>query len=130
MDAQRAFCAATQCYVVRIYDQSPQGNHLDTSPAGGACDRPLAPVNASRDRITLGGGLAGGAYFEGGQSTVGLEPGQAACPSLASSVHACSACRPLGQDGLPQRPDTWRGDGAHRPDDLHGDQGRPRQCGL
>ena len=62
----------TTCYLLRLYDQSPQENHLDTSPAGGACRPPngggLAPVNASKDKISIGGGASVmGAYFEGGQ---------------------------------------------------------------
>ena len=51
--------------MVRIYDQSPRGNHLDTSPAGGACRFPLSPVNASKERISLGGSSVYGAVFEG-----------------------------------------------------------------
>ena len=60
-----AFCNATSCYILRIYDQSTHGNHLDTSPPGGACNYPLSPVNASREKITLGGASVYGAYFEG-----------------------------------------------------------------
>jgi len=68
---QDTFCAGTDCYILRIYDQSPQGNHLDTAPAGGAC-RPsggagLKPVNATREQVSIGGNLVYGAYFEGGQ---------------------------------------------------------------
>merc|ERR1719426_3525 len=40
---QDNFCRGTACYIDRIYDQSAQGNHLDTSPAGGACHFPLKP---------------------------------------------------------------------------------------
>jgi len=34
--AQDAFCAGTTCIITIIYDQSPRGNHLPISPAGGA----------------------------------------------------------------------------------------------
>lgn len=64
---QEAFCAGSSCYILRLYDQSPRGNHLDTAPAGGACHHPLSPVNASRERIWVGGHTHGvySAYFEG-----------------------------------------------------------------
>mmetsp|Transcript_114132 Transcript_114132/g.243402 ORF Transcript_114132/g.243402 Transcript_114132/m.243402 type:complete len:280 (+) Transcript_114132:1-840(+) len=69
--AQDTFCKGTSCYILRIFDQSPRGNHLDTAPAGGAC-RPaggggLKPVNATREQISIGGNRVYGAYFEGGQ---------------------------------------------------------------
>ena len=67
---QDAFCAgAAFCGVSAIYDQSPRANHLLTAPGGGAAPRPDRPVNASRLRVTLGGGAAAvyGAFFEGGQ---------------------------------------------------------------
>ena len=63
---QDAFCTPdVTCYIYRIYDQSPMGNHLDTAPAGGACRFPLSPVNAGKDPITMGGRSVYGAYFEG-----------------------------------------------------------------
>ena len=62
---QDAFCKDTSCYILRLFDQSPHGNHLDTSPAGGACHIPLSPVNATRDPITIGGQPGYGAFFEG-----------------------------------------------------------------
>jgi hypothetical protein len=62
---QDAFCASTSCFVLRLYDQSPYGNHLDTAPAGGACRHPLSPVNATREPIAVGGQSVYGAYFEG-----------------------------------------------------------------
>jgi len=70
-DLQDVFCAETDCFILRIYDQSPHGNHLDTAPAGGAC-RPaggggLRPVNATRDPIAIGGHSVYGANFEGHQ---------------------------------------------------------------
>lgn len=60
-----AFCAGTACYILRIFDQSPRGNHLDTSPAGGACHKPLSPVGATKEKISIGGNTVYGAYFEG-----------------------------------------------------------------
>ena len=70
-DDQDEFCAGTSCYILRIFDQSPHGNHLDTAPAGAAC-RPaggggLKPVNATKDPISIGGHSVYGAYFEGHQ---------------------------------------------------------------
>jgi len=84
---QDTFCEGTSCYILRIFDQSPRGNHLDTAPAGGAC-RPahgggLAPVNATKERISIGGNSVYGAYFEGGQGyrndvTSGVATGEGA----------------------------------------------------
>jgi len=71
IDEQDKFCAGTSCYIIRIFDQSPRGNHLDTAPAGGACRPPggagLKPVNATREQIKIAGQTVYGAYFEGGQ---------------------------------------------------------------
>jgi hypothetical protein len=66
-DQQDTFCNQTECYVVRIYDQSPMRNHLDTSPPGECCHFPLKPVNAKRDPISIAGTerTVYGAYFEG-----------------------------------------------------------------
>ena len=66
-DQQDTFCNQTECYVVRIYDQSPMRNHLDTSPPGGYCHFPLKPVNAKRDPISIAGTerTVYGAFFEG-----------------------------------------------------------------
>jgi len=63
--SQDAFCAGTSCWILRIFDQSPEGNHLDTANAGGACHHSLTPVNASKDPISIGGHHVYGAYFEG-----------------------------------------------------------------
>jgi len=78
---QDAFCASTSCFVLRLYDQSPYGNHLDTAPAGGACRHPLSPVNATREPIAVGGQSVYGAYFEGNMGyrndkTLGVATGQ------------------------------------------------------
>lgn len=61
---QDTFCRGTSCTVQRIYDQSPQGNHLDLAPGGSACGGPDNPVNASRERLTVGGHPVYSAYFE------------------------------------------------------------------
>ena len=45
---------------VRIFDQSAEGNHLDTAPPGGNCPFPLAPVNATRHPLRVGGQAAFG----------------------------------------------------------------------
>jgi len=62
---QDAFCVKTSCYILRIYDQSEKGNHLDTAPPGGYCHRPMSPVNATKEQISIGGHTVYGAYFEG-----------------------------------------------------------------
>jgi len=64
--AQDTFCRGFKCTVQRIFDQSPKGNHLDTAPGGGAAHNPDKGVNATREKLTLGGHPVYGAYFEGG----------------------------------------------------------------
>lgn len=68
---QDTFCAASTCIITRIFDQSPQGNHLDTAP-GGPWYAPFKDkgVNASRARLTVGGRLVYAAVFEGGMVTL------------------------------------------------------------
>ena len=63
--AQDAFCNGTECHILRLFDQSPQGNHLDVARAGGACNHTLRHVDATKDPITVGGSNVYGAYFEG-----------------------------------------------------------------
>jgi len=69
------------CTIVKIFDQSPQGNHLFPGPPGGAVPRPDKPVGASDFPISVGGGLlAYGAYFRGGMgyrrdNTTGIAKG-------------------------------------------------------
>jgi len=63
--AQDAFCTS-MCTVHRIFDQSPKGNHLDTAPGGGAAHDPDKGVNATREKLTVGGHPVYGAYFEKG----------------------------------------------------------------
>jgi len=62
---QDSFCSGTTCYILRIFDQSGRGNHLDTAPAGGACHHALKPVTADKHPLSVGGRSVYGAYFEG-----------------------------------------------------------------
>ena len=67
--AQDEFCGTAPgnpCFISRIYDQSPMGNHLDTAPAGGAHRAPDAPVRAAARKVTVGGHQVYAAFFEGG----------------------------------------------------------------
>jgi hypothetical protein len=66
--AQDKFCAHSGCTVRKIYDQSPQGNHLDTAPGGPwYAPHPDSGVNASRSQHSVGGRAVYGAAFEGKQ---------------------------------------------------------------
>lgn len=64
--AQDAFCRGTSCVVERIFDQSPMGNHLDTAPGGSVPSGhdPDTPVNATRERLYVGGHPVYSACFE------------------------------------------------------------------
>ena len=67
--AQDAFCAGADCSIVRLWDQSAQGNHLERAPFNRHKVQPGvdAAVNASSFPITLSGGWkAYGAYFTPG----------------------------------------------------------------
>merc|ERR1712232_925864 len=64
--AQDAFCMSSACAISRVYDQSPQHNHLEVAPAGGQVHRPDKGVNATRLSLSVGGHKVYGAYFEGG----------------------------------------------------------------
>ena len=61
---QDAFCAGTNCTIQRIFDQTAFGSHLDVAPPGGAHWAEDVPVNASRERLTVGGNPVYSAYFE------------------------------------------------------------------
>ena len=50
--AHDQFCAAGDCVIASIYDQSPQGNHLVQRISDGVVHK---MVNASRHRIGVGG---------------------------------------------------------------------------
>lgn len=60
---QDAFCKDTDCVIRRIYDQSPQGNHLDTAPPGGAHPFADTGVNATAEKLVVGGHPVYGARF-------------------------------------------------------------------
>ena len=64
--AQDAFCANTFCSIRIIYDQSPHSNHLGIAPPGGAHGSKDSPVNATAERLSVGGHPVYSAYFEGG----------------------------------------------------------------
>ena len=55
--AQDAFCGGKgeRCVIMRVYDQSPRGNHLGIAPKGGEVPHPDRGVNASVAPVTLGG---------------------------------------------------------------------------
>merc|ERR1711972_1131026 len=50
-----------------IYDQSPRKNHLDTAPGGGNNWKPDSGVNATAEKLFVGGHPVYAAYFEPGQ---------------------------------------------------------------
>ena len=64
---QDAFCRGAACAILRIYDQSPRGNHLAVAGGGTNSPQPDAPVDAARAPAALAGGAARvyGAYFAG-----------------------------------------------------------------
>mmetsp|Transcript_37107 Transcript_37107/g.102405 ORF Transcript_37107/g.102405 Transcript_37107/m.102405 type:complete len:232 (+) Transcript_37107:487-1182(+) len=62
-------------------------NHLDTAPAGGACHFPLAPVNASKELISVGGSSVYGAYFEGKQGYRRDQTRGVATGEMAESIY-------------------------------------------
>jgi non-reducing end alpha-L-arabinofuranosidase len=53
--AQETFCAAGDCVIANVFDQSPQGNHLGQRISDGVVHK---MVNASRHKV----GVAGGAH--------------------------------------------------------------------
>lgn len=63
--SQDTFCANTDCFITKIYDQSEKGNHLSVAPPGGNWPHEDNPCNASADRLTVGGHAVYSAYFEG-----------------------------------------------------------------
>jgi hypothetical protein len=64
--AQDVFCSNTECSIHIIYDQSPQNNHLNLAPPGGASKTPDKGTNAKKAPTTLYGTKVYSAYFEGG----------------------------------------------------------------
>jgi hypothetical protein len=61
---QDAFCAGTSCIISIIYDQSPRGNHLTPAPGGSGIHTPSNPVDAAKQKLTVGGHPVYAAYFE------------------------------------------------------------------
>jgi len=53
--AQDTFCGPDHCTISIIYDQSGQGNHLTSAPAGGAKPTPDNEANAKSIPATFGG---------------------------------------------------------------------------
>lgn len=98
--AQDAFCGGGGgCLIVRIYDQSPRGNHLDVAPKGGHVPFPDRAVNASQAPFTLGGRRVYAARFDGGMgyrndNTSGVATGDAAetIYMVASGLHYNDRC--------------------------------------
>ena len=66
---QHEFCGteSEECQVVRIYDQSPNANHLDIAPGGGAAPFTDSGVYAEKAPVLVKNGVElVGAFFEGG----------------------------------------------------------------
>lgn len=63
---QDEFCKGTSCTINRIYDQSPRENHLDTAPPGGAHWKHDSGVDATAEKITVGGHPVYAAHFKPG----------------------------------------------------------------
>jgi hypothetical protein len=68
---QDAFCVGpveNVCIVLRIFDQSPQGNHLDIAPPEGGSGAPGhdKAVIATQEKLSVGGHPVYGARFEAG----------------------------------------------------------------
>lgn len=96
---QDAFCAATDCVISMIWDQSAFGNHLAVGPGGGARPNPDKPVNASRLAVTVGGHRVYGAFFEGGMgyridNTTGVAQGNSSetIYMVTQGTHANAGC--------------------------------------
>jgi non-reducing end alpha-L-arabinofuranosidase len=53
--SQDAFCAGSRCVFTRIYDQSPNQNHLGIGPPGGAHKEQDIPADASAGPLMIGG---------------------------------------------------------------------------
>merc|ERR1712232_1188660 len=64
--AQDLFCGHSECVISRIYDQSPQHNHLDIAPGGMNNHTHDSGVVANRLKVTVSGHEVYGAYFERG----------------------------------------------------------------
>jgi hypothetical protein len=71
-----AFCADQTCTIVKIYDQSGKGNHLEPAPSGGAKMTGDLPANASALPVTINGHRAYGVLIKAG---VGYRTGCDGC---------------------------------------------------
>jgi len=53
--SQEKFCAGAKCVFWKVYDQSPNNNHLTIGPPGGAHHSQDIAADASADPLTVGG---------------------------------------------------------------------------
>jgi hypothetical protein len=97
--AQDAFCARTSCVISRIYDQTALGNHLTVAPQHVGHNGTDRMVNATRDRLRVGGAPVYSAFFEGGMgyrndATNGIPLGDDAQTiyMVTSGVHFNNRC--------------------------------------
>ena len=96
---QSLFCAGTRCFIQRIYDQSPNQNHLSPAPGGGAFPLPDRRCNAMKEKLKVGGHTVFSAYFEGimgyrNDNTSGVATGDEAetIYMVTSGTHYNSHC--------------------------------------
>jgi hypothetical protein len=96
---QDAFCAGTTCTISAIYDQSLNGNHLRSAPAGGAVNTPDAEAIATALELTVGGHAVYGVYVTPGvgyrsEPTFGIATGDQAEGEymVTSGKHYNSGC--------------------------------------
>lgn len=62
---QDTFCSGTTCTISVIYDQSPKGNHLKVTPAGGWLPAGGKEANATAAKIMVNGHTVYGVYVYG-----------------------------------------------------------------
>lgn len=62
---QDQFCANTTCVISKIYDQSPNGNHLTVTPPGGWLPNGGKESDAFADKIMVNGHAVYGVYIFG-----------------------------------------------------------------
>jgi hypothetical protein len=62
---QDSFCSGTTCTISIIYDQSPKGNHLTASPAGGWLKNGGTEANATAAKVKVNGHSVYGVYTTG-----------------------------------------------------------------
>ena len=97
--AQDKFCGASACHIWMIYDQSPRRNHLHIAPPGGNHKEEDAPVNATKETLTVGGHRVYAAVFEGSMgyrrdNTTGVATGddEETIYMVAKGTHFNSEC--------------------------------------